>query len=472
MNEKRYDFVVIGGGSAGYNAAATAVRLGLRTAVIEGGEEVGGLCILRGCMPSKTFLESAHRAEDVRRAPEFGVHADYHGASGPEILARKRRLIADFAGFRRQQLESGKFAFIRGRASFLDAKTIEVRRLDGSVDRIEGGAFLIATGSQTNWVNIPGLRETGVLTSDDVLESEKTPKSVIILGGGPTALEFACYYAGIGAEVTVIQRSPQLLKESDPDIAHALSAALGKRGIRILVDTRLIGLEKSGDLKRVRFEQLGQPRSVEAEEIVYSLGRRPNTEGLELARAGVATGEGGVIKTNLRQQTTGEHIFAAGDVSGPYEVVHIAIQQADLAARNAARLLRGSPEPLEEIDYSLKLFAVFTHPQLAAVGLTLKEAMDEGIEIIEACSSFDDHGKAMIRGETDGFVKLIVNRDTKKIIGAAAVGPDVSELIHEIVVAMAFGATAEQLARVPHYHPTLSEIWTYPAEALAEACSS
>jgi pyruvate/2-oxoglutarate dehydrogenase complex dihydrolipoamide dehydrogenase (E3) component len=467
MSDLHYDFVVIGGGSAGYNAAATAVRLGLTTAVIEGGEEIGGLCILRGCMPSKTFLESAHCAAVIRHAAEFGLRADYLGADPHRILARKRRLIAEFAAHRRQQLEGGKFAFIRGRARFKDAHTATVQRLEGGESEIHGRSFLIATGSVIKWIDVPGLRESGALTSDDVLESERLPRSVIILGGGPTALEFATYYSSLGVEVTVIQRSAQLLRNVDADVAHSLSAALGQRGIRILVDTKLLAVEKSAGLKRVRYQHLDQECVAEAEEIVYALGRRPNSDGLGLELAGVEMGRNSSIVANSFQQTTIPHIFVAGDISSPHEVVHIAIQQADVAARNAARLLRGE-SALEAIDYSLKLFAVFTDPQVAAAGLTLREALAKGLPVVEACHAFDDHGKSMIRGETDGFVKLIAERDTKRIVGAAAVGPEASELIHEIVVAMSFGATAAQLAAIPHYHPTLSEIWTYPAETLAQ----
>ncbi len=265
MTMQRYDFVVIGGGSAGYNAAATAVELGLKTAVIEGGEEIGGLCILRGCMPSKTLLESAHRAESIRRAAEFGLRAEYHGADGAAIRARKRALIAEFAGHRQDQLKAGKFAFIRGMATFVGSHALEVRSPEGRVEQVEGATFLIATGSQINWLNIPGLRETGVLSSDDVLEADHIPRSVVVLGGGPTALEFASYYRGLGAEVTVIQRSSQLLKETDADIAHALSAALGKRGIQILVETKLIAIEKhraleAGTLRTARPRMLDRRR--------------------------------------------------------------------------------------------------------------------------------------------------------------------------------------------------------------------
>lgn len=467
MSDSSFDFVVIGGGSAGYSAAGTACRMGLRVAVIEGGNEVGGLCILRGCMPSKALLESAHRAEMIRHAAEFGLKAQWEGVDGKAIQARKQWLIRDFADYRREQLESGRWEFIRGLASFTDPHTLTVALTGGGERQITGKSFLIATGSNVNWVNVPGLKETGCLTSDELLESPVVPTSVIVLGGGAIALEAASYYAGLGSRVTVIQRGAQVLKEVDADVADALTQGLERRGIRVLCDTALASVSKTANGKSVAFFQKGERKEVEADEIVYALGRRANVDGLSLDRAGVKHCSTGVI-VSPAQQTNVPHIFAAGDVCGPFEVVHIAIQQGDLAARNAARVLDGMGSVLEQMDYTLKLFAVFTHPQVAAVGLTEREAADQGISFMEAKYPFADHGKSMVRGETDGFVKLIATQDTRKIIGAAVVGPEASELIHEVVVAMRFGATAGQLAIVPHYHPTLSEIWTYPAEALME----
>ncbi len=468
LQESSYDYIVLGGGSAGYASAAAAVRAGLRVAVVEGGDEVGGLCILRGCMPSKALLESAHRALAIRRAGEFGLRAEYHGADPVALIARKRRLIEDFAGFRREQLESGKFEFVRGRARFLDPHTVEVDRFGAGTRRLTGRAFLIATGSQINWVEVPGLQETGCMTSDDVLDSDRLPKSVVVLGGGAIALEAASYYAGLGSEVTVVQRGPQLLKEVDADVASALKKALEHRGIKVFVSTVLVRAEKTdAGLKRMRFYQHGVELAMEAEEIIYALGRRANTDNLGLDCAGIAFGKQG-IRVEKTQQTSVPHIFAAGDVCGPFEVVHSAIQQGEIAARNAARVLGGVGAKMEEMEYSLKLFAVFTHPEVASVGATERETADAGVPFIEAKYSFADHGKAMVRGETEGFVKLIVAHDTRRILGASVIGPEASELIHEVVVAMRFGATAGQLAQVPHYHPTLSEVWTYPAEALAE----
>ena len=461
-----YDFIVIGGGSAGYAGAATASGLGLRVAVVEGGADVGGLCILRGCMPSKTLLESAHRAEAIRRAGEFGLHAEFIAANGPAIRARKRGLIAGFADYRRGQLEDGRFEFIRGRAAFTDPHTIEVRLRDGGLRRLTARAFLIATGSAVHCIDLPGLRETGFWTSDDVLDAETIPASVIVLGGGAIALEVASFYAGVGSKVTVIQRSGQVLKETDADVAEAATEALAARGIAIHLGTTLLRAERTDSGKRVVFERGGVEMVADGDEIICALGRRPALDGLAPDRAGIAVGRGG-IGAEATQQCGAQHLFAAGDVCSPHEVVHIAIQQAEIAARNAARVLGSLGGELERIDYRLKLFAVFTHPEIASVGLTERECAEQGIAVRVAKYPFADHGKAMVRGETHGFVKLIVERDSRRILGAACVGPEASELIHEIVVAMHFGATAGDLSRIPHYHPTLGEIWTYPAEELA-----
>ena len=461
-----YDFVVIGGGSAGYAAASTAARLGLKTAVIEGGQKVGGLCILRGCMPSKTLLATAGRAAAVREAGEFGVLAQFSGVDGAALQARKRTLIDDFAGYRRGQLEAGKFTFLRGHARFVDFHHLEITNFQGEVTPISARTVLIATGSKIEPAPIPGLRETGYLDSDALLESEHIPASVIVLGGGAIALEAATFYAGIGRRVTLLQRSARILKEADPDVSEAVTNGLRKKGIEVLTDVRLIKTERAGTSKRVVFEQKGVEKTVEAEEIIYALGRVPSVTGLGLDGIGVDASLGRLI-TETTQQTAIAHIFAAGDVCGPLEVVHIAIQQGEIAARNAHRLIQDPAAELERIDYRLKLLAVFSDPGVATLGLTEAEASLRRLPIQTATYPFADHGKSMVEGHTEGFVKLTVHAETREILGAAVVGPHAWELIHEIVVAMAFHATAGALAQIPHYHPTLSEIWTYPAEELA-----
>jgi pyruvate/2-oxoglutarate dehydrogenase complex dihydrolipoamide dehydrogenase (E3) component len=459
---KVYDFAVIGGGSGGYAAARTASSGGLSTVVIEGGDEVGGLCILRGCMPSKTLIESANRYRTLRHASEFGLSAGSIGFDGERIIARKRRLIGEFADYRRQQLEGGGFDFLRGRAEFLDPHRLKVHLRDGREEVIALKSGCIATGSVINRPGIPGVELC--LCSDNLLDLVALPVSAVVLGGGPVALEMAHYLEALGTKVTILQRNTQLLTGSDRDVAEAVATAFRNRGMAVHCGTQLKRIEKTAGGMRAVFEHGDGEESVEAGIIFNALGRRPAVERVGLEKAGVALA-GPAVCTDLEQRTTARHLFAAGDCCGPHEVVHIAITQGETAARNALALLKGG-EP-RSLDYRLKLFACFSEPQMASCGMTEQEARGSGIHAISASYPFADHGKSIVMGETDGFVKLIADASDGRILGGAVVGPEASELIHEIVVAMAFHATAAQLAEIPHYHPTLSEIWTYPAEEIA-----
>jgi len=461
-----FDFVVVGGGSAGYAAARTAAGEGLRTVVIDGSAELGGLCILRGCMPSKTLIESANRLQDMREAPEFGLQAKDIGFDGAKIIERKRRLISEFAKYRADQLESGKFELIRGHAKFTNANELTVRLLKGAEQSIRAKTILIATGSVIRHPDIPGLAGAEPLTSDDVLDNEKPPKSLIVLGAGPVALEMAHYHRALGAEVTVIQRSKQVLSSMDRDMADAVQRGMERHGTKFVLGCKILAAGKSSSGKFVRVAHDDREETIEAEEILLALGRDPATAGLDLPAAGLDVAPGRPMPTTDTQQSSIPHIFGAGDVTGKLEIVHIAIEQGEIAARNAARLLRGKNEPLETIDYRLRLFAVFTQPEAAMVGLTEREATELGLDFAAATYPFADHGKSMVHGKTDGFVKLIADRKTGEILGGAVVGPHASELIHEVVVAMRYRATAAEFLKIPHYHPTLSEIWTYPAEEL------
>ena len=459
----KYDFAVIGGGSAGYAAARTAASLGLSTVVIEGGAEVGGLCLLRGCMPSKTLIESGNRFRVMRQAEEFGLSADRIGFDAEKIIARKSRLIAEFADYRKQQLEGGSFDFIRGRAEFVDPHCLRVRERDGSERMIAIRSGCIATGSTVNRPDIPGLGLS--LSSDDILDLTEIPTSAVVLGGGPVALEMAHYFESLGVKVTILQRNTQLLTGSDRDVADAMATAFRKRGVEVKCGTRLLRIEESSGGSRVFFEHGNGEESVQSEIVLNALGRRPALHGLGVENAGVAL-QGHAICTDLEQRTTAPHLFAAGDCCGPYEVVHIAISQGEVAARNAAALLQGGN--ISVMDYRLKLFAAFTEPQMASCGMTEQEARESGYSVVTASHPFADHGKSLVQGETEGFVKLIADARSGLILGGAVLGPEASELIHEIVVAMAFHATAAALAAIPHYHPTLSEIWLYPAEEIAD----
>lgn len=456
-----FDFVVIGGGSAGYAGASEASRLGLRTAVVDGAATLGGLCILRGCMPSKTLIESANRMMTLRRAGEFGLTCGTVGAEIGFIRQRKRRIIGEFAEHRQGQLADGRFELVRARASFIAPGVIRAGDRE-----IRGKTFLVATGSDHAIPEVPGLRDAGFWTSDDALDLDRLPESVVILGGGAVALELAHFFSAMGVGTTVVQRSARVLKECDPDIAETVEHALAARGVVVATGTKLLAAEPGSGRKRVQFEHAGETCAVDAREIVVALGRKAAIGGLGLESVRVTVVDGR-IATSVEQETNALGIFAAGDVCGPHEIVHLAIEQGVIAARNAARSLGKLGGPRERMDYRLRMFAVFTQPEIAQVGATESELAAEGRDFRVAKYPFADHGKAIVAGETEGFVKLLADPRSGEILGGAVAGPHASELIHEIAVAMAFRSTATQLAKVPHYHPTLSEIWTYPAEELA-----
>ncbi len=465
MND--FDLAVIGGGSAGYAAARTAAAEGLRTAVIDGAAELGGLCILRGCMPSKTLIESANRMLEIRESGEFGLSAKDVSYDGPKIIGRKKRLIAEFARYRTEQLENGRFNLIRGHARFTGPHMLAVRMPDSSERMVTARAFVVATGSVVRHPSIPGLAEARPMTSDDALENSALPASLIVLGAGPVALEMAHYHAALGTRVTVVQRSKHILSTMDFDVADAVQRGMEKHGTKFITGCKILAAGNSPRGKWVRVAHDDREETVEAAEILLALGRDPATSGLDLHAAGLDIAPGQSLKVNAAQQSAVPHIFGAGDVNGELEIVHIAIEQGEIAARNSSRLLRGEDAPLEEIDYRLRLFAVFTQPEAAMVGLTEREAPAAGKDVVAASHPFDDHGKSLVQGKIDGFVKLLADRATGELVGGAVVGPHASELIHEVVVAMRYRATAADFARIPHYHPTLSEIWTYPAEELA-----
>jgi pyruvate/2-oxoglutarate dehydrogenase complex dihydrolipoamide dehydrogenase (E3) component len=322
--------------------------------------------------------------------------------------------------------------------------------------------FVIATGSSVSPSPLPQLDDVGFITSDDAVALKKLPRSLIILGGGAIACEFAQFFARFGVKVTLIQRSGHVLKEFDADAGMEIEKVFRRKGIQVFTGTKLLNAKQKGKLKTVSFAQNGKTVSVSAGEILFALGRVPNTASLGLENAGVKTESGRVI-TNGKMQTSAPHIFAAGDCTGPHEIVHIAVTQGEIAAHNIAQ-----PKSPRRMDYRLLISVVFTEPQVAFVGLTEKEAAVRKIPFLAASYPFNDHGKSLIMEAKDGFVKLLANPKTGEILGGACVGPVGGELIHEIVAAMAKRMTVHELAAMPHYHPTLAEIWTYPAEELAE----
>lgn len=461
-----YDLIVVGAGSGGYAAARTARELGASVALVDRGP-LGGLCILRGCMPSKAFLASSDAAYDAREAHALGISVSAIAADMPFIAARKRGLVKSFAQYRIEGIQT--FALYEGEARFLSPTQLQV----GDTTVLEAKKFIVATGSVVSPPSVPGLTQAGYLDSDAVLELEHIPRSVIVLGGGYTACELGQFLARMGARTTMIIRSGHLLSASDGDVGNTLTSAFVEEGIDVIRHARLLCVERRGNEKVVRIERC-HPELVEgersrrseveiaAEEIFLALGRVANTTGLELQAAGVSCDASGGVSVDRSLRTSNPNVFAIGDVTGEYLLVHVAIYQGEVAARNA--VLDGS----EAADYRIvSAHTLFSDPQVARVGKNEKELQREGTPYVVGRYEFAEHGKAMCLGKTKGFVKIVADRERGEILGGTVIGAQASELIHEVIVAMHFRATVHEFMRIPHLHPTLAEIWTYPAEECA-----
>lgn len=455
---KPYDLVVIGGGSAGFNAARVAADLGKRIVVVDAARQLGGLCILRGCMPSKTLIYSAEVLHLARQGRQFGLRISEASADMKAIQARKRRIIGEFARYRVRQLADGKFDLMRGRARFVDAHTIE---LSGGA-RLRGKAFLIGTGSRASFPPVPGLAEAKPWTSDDVLDIDFTPRSVIVLGGGIVACELAQFLRRIGSRVVLVQRSGQILRGHSPEAAAVVQRAFADEGIEVFTGTEIQRIVRTRHGVEVVFRSGRKILQRRAAHLFNALGREPNTAGLDLAVAGVRTRPDGGIIANRWQQTSVPHIYAAGDCCGPHEIVHLAVQQGELAARHSAGRRR-----LRPVDPALLLSVVFTDPPLASIGRTEAELTAADKPHVTASYPFDDHGKSILMEAKYGYVKVIADPVRGRLLGAEIVGKDAGELIHCFSGPLAMRATVFDLLRAPWYHPTLAEIITYPLEEIA-----
>jgi pyruvate/2-oxoglutarate dehydrogenase complex dihydrolipoamide dehydrogenase (E3) component len=456
---KTYDFIAIGGGSAGYNGARVAAALGLRTAIVDGAHRLGGLCILRGCMPSKSLLYMAEVLHLAQKGRTFGLKIPSARADLRAIHARKKRLIAEFAAHRVNGLKTGNFDLIRAQARFRDAHTLELS--DGRVLRAK--YFLIGTGSKVSVPPLPGLATAKGWTSDEVLELDFIPKSVVVLGGGIVACELSQFLRRIGTRVTLIQRSRHILRDHSGAASDVVQQAFVDEGIELFAGTQIERITQDRRGTTVTFHHDGKRITRRAAHLFNALGREANTAPLNLAAAGVRTRPNGQIVINRWQQTSAPHIYAGGDCSGPHEIVHLAVQQGELAARHAAGV-----KGLKPIDPALLLNVVFTDPQLATIGRLERELGKAGVPYLVASYPFNDHGKSILMDANYGYVKVIAEPQRGRILGAEIVGKDAGELIHAFSGPLAMRATVFDLLRAPWYHPTLAEIITYPLEEIAD----
>lgn len=460
------DLIVLGGGSAGSAAAAQAVKLGLRSVLVVNDGELGGLCILRGCMPTKTLLASSDALHDIAAAPALGVHADNVRYDFAAIVERKRNLVARFQRAKVGSMASGGFEILDARARFVGPDSIEA---GGRVYRAK--SFVIATGSRLAVPPIPGLDTIDYLHSDALLELERPPRSLIVHGGGAVGLEFACFFAGLGSEVTLVNRSALLNRGEDPILSEQMANALSHLGIRVELGADVLRLEPSGDGVRATIGLVGGNKQLHAERYLLALGREANIEGLDLAAAGIRHVRS-KLELDASLRTTNPIVFAAGDATNERQILHTGNMEGRHAAHNAARIVAGAhPEPWVE---KVPLFAVFTHPPYAEAGLTETGARNQGLDVVSVRKNFANQGRGIVMGVQPeaSSAKLIAERGSGRLVGAQFLCPRADDLVHVASTVLHFGGGAADLVAMPWYHPTLSEVFVELGRELLAKCQT
>ncbi|MFT4175741.1 MAG: NAD(P)/FAD-dependent oxidoreductase [Luteolibacter sp.] len=452
-----YDLIVIGGGSAGHAAAAKASSLGLSTALIESASELGGLCILRGCMPSKALIETANRARAIREASRFGIRVGKPEIDLPALRARVRHLVKDFQKAREEAMTDSTYQLHRASARFLDPHTLELTDAEKQATRLTAKTFIIATGSSPAIPEIDGLNATPYWTSDDLPQLPEIPRRIAILGSGAIGMECAHLFEGLGSEVHVILRGDRILSSHDPDLAEALERESEERGIHFHQNTRLESISHDGT--RFTLHAENGSNIPEAEALLVATGRKPNTSELGLDTIHLAHDKGRILM-DTRCVTSLPHIFAAGDCASPVGVVHLAVIQGEAAATQAAKhILDGYTQTALEWDPESAMAGWFTEPQSVEIGISENKAREKGLRVRIGKEHYNDHGKGMIAGSKHGFVKVIAD-ENDRLIGAVAVGPEVVETSHLLQFAIAQKMTAAEYLSLPHYHPTFAEAWS------------
>ena len=444
-----YEIAIIGAGTGGYVAAIKAAQLGKRVALIEK-RDLGGVCLNKGCIPTKTLLKSAEKWQEVTHCADFGIFVSEAAYDWEKIRARKDDVIHQLRSGVEKLLQANKVTVLNGEASLLDAHSIKVQpdNPDG-VQTITAEKIFIATGSSPALPPIPGIKKLGVITSDELLRLDEVPQSLLIVGGGVIGLEFAGIYAGFGCQVTVVEMTPSILPPSDIDMQRRMNLALRKQFITVKAGTAVKEIKQGLEGLDVIVENRGKTETLSAEKVLIATGRVPNINKEELDKLGVAYTRKG-ITVNASMETSVPGIYAIGDVTGMSMLAHSAAHMGIVAAANAC----GAQETM---DYTAIPSCIFTTPEIAAVGLTEQECKAQNRKVVISKFNFAGNGKAITMGETEGLVKLIADAETHKLLGCHIMGPHASDLIMEGTLAVQMGLTAEQVATTIHPHPTLSE---------------
>jgi dihydrolipoamide dehydrogenase len=442
-----FDLVVVGGGVGGYTLALRASQLGARVALVEK-QDVGGVCLNVGCIPTKALLRSAEVFETVRGAAAFGVQVD--GAVSADWTAmqkRKAQIVHRLTTGVRGLLRKAQVTVVQGQGRALSARDVEVVGPDGT-QRLQGSKLVIATGSRPIRLSLPGFDLPGVLDSTGALALDSLPESILIVGGGVIGAEFAALFAALGVQVTVVEMLDRLLPMMDPDISREIARSLKKQGVESYLRSRATHIQSVGGGLRVSVTTLEGERSFAVEKVLVSVGRRPNVEDLGLESLGVQIERGIVV--NERMETSVPGVYAVGDVTGKWWLAHVAADEGVVAAENAL----GHPATMR---YKSVPSCVFTRPEVASVGLTEAQAREQGFDVLVGRFPFRANGKALTYGEYEGFAKVVSEARYGEVLGVHVVGPHASDLVLEGGLALTVEATLDEIEATIHAHPTLGE---------------
>ncbi len=443
-----YDVIVIGGGPGGYVCAIRAAQLGLKAACVENRETLGGTCLNIGCIPSKALLQSSENFEEARHAfADHGVLVEGVKLDLGRMMARKGEVVGANVKGVEFLFRKNKVAWLKGTGRIAGPGRVEV---DGT--SYDAKAIVIATGSES--LTLPGVEvdEEAVVTSTGALELDGVPGHLAVIGGGYIGLELGSVWRRLGAEVTVIEYLDRLVPGMDSEIAKQFERTLGKQGIKFRLGTKVVAARRGNDGVTLTLEPAkgGPPEEMKADVVLVAIGRRPYTEGLGLAEAGVALDDRGRVKVDAHYATNVPGIYAIGDVIAGPMLAHKAEEEGVACAERIAG-------QAGHVNYDVIPGVVYTWPEVASIGQTEDALKQQGVAYRVGKFPFTANGRARAMGSTDGFVKILADRDTDRILGAHIIGPDAGTLIAELATAMEFGASAEDVARTCHAHPSLSE---------------
>lgn len=466
---KEYDLVVLGGGTGGYVGAIRAAQLGLKVAIVEK-EKLGGTCLHKGCIPSKTLLRTAELYRQMKSSEHYGIETNHLHLQFDQVQKRKNRIIDQLHKGVQSLINKGKIDVFYGFGRILGSSifspipgTISVEHENGDDNTmLIPKNVLIATGSSPR--TLPGLHMDGsyVLNSDHALQLEKLPPSIIIIGAGIIGMEWASMLTDMGVTVTVIENKDEILYEEDKDIRREVEQSLHKRGVTFItsatIHTESISIK---DGVSVPFTKNGEERKISAAKLLVSVGRKPNIDGIGLTNTAIQV-QNGYIVTNDMYQTNESHIYAIGDCIGGMQLAHVATAEAIVAVEHMAE------QNPTSIDKNNIPTCIYSYPEVGRIGLTEQQAIEKGIHFKVGKFPFQAIGKALVYGEKEGFCKVIVDKDTNDIIGIHMVGPQVTDMISEASLAKFLDATAWEISKTIHPHPTLSEVFVEAALSVDE----